>query len=120
MIYRGARAGEPEAASGEKFHMLDETKRGQKWIEETIKQSSSVDVEIQWALDDDWGPPRPSGLSIVKPFYRVAVVTPEGQRGTERIRRGDIEDCAYDHNAEVRQRVGQQLLNLLRRLGIAK
>ncbi len=107
--------------------MLDDIKEGQDWIEETIRQSSSVDVEIRWELDDDFGPPDapdPSGKRSVKAFYRVAIVTPEGQRGTERIRHGDIEECgeecADDRKAKARHRVRRQVLGLLLRLGIAK
>jgi hypothetical protein len=93
--------------------MRDETKQGQEWISELIQQASSVDVKIEWAQDDDVGPP-------VKPFYRVAVETPEGNRGSERIRTTDIDGCADEKNAEVRARVGQQIMGLLHRLGIAK
>ncbi len=95
--------------------MPDEIKQGQDWIEEAIRQSSSVDVEIQWAEDDDGGPPDASKLNS---FYRVVVVTPEGSRATERIPASDIEDCAHDNNAAVKQRVGQKILGMLRRIGI--
>ncbi len=94
--------------------MPDEIKQGQDWIEEAIRQSSSVEVEIQWADDDGGEAQGASGQG----FYRVVVVTPEGSRATERIPASDIEDCAHDNNAAVRQRVGQKILGMLRRIGI--
>jgi hypothetical protein len=99
--------------------MPDEIKQGQDWIEQMIRHSSSVDAEIQWAEDDDRGPPDASNLSKAKTFYRVVVVTPEGCRASERLASSDIEDCAHDHNADARQRVGQKILGMLRRIGIA-
>ncbi len=104
--------------------MPDEIQEGKDWIEETIKQCSSVEVEIEWAVDDDLGPPSPSGQRNVKSFYRVAVIMPEGQRGTERISPEDIEECGEecneDRKARARHRVRRQVLGLLHRLGIAK
>ncbi len=102
------------------MRISEETKQGQEWIEAILKQSSSVDVEIHWAENDDWGSPDDSGIRGVRLFWRIAVVTPEGQQDTERIRREDIDDCADDDCVEVRNRVGQQVLGLLRRLGVAK
>ncbi len=98
--------------------MRNEIQDGKNWIEATIKQCSSVDVEIEWI--DDFGPPGPVGIRNIPPFCRVAVTTPDGQRDIERIPREDIRDCAHDQNAEVRQRVEQQILKLLSCLGIAK
>ena len=60
--------------------MPDKFKQGQEWIEEAIRQSSSVEVEIQWAEDEDRGPPDVSGTSKIKSSYRVVVVTPEGSK----------------------------------------
>ena len=99
--------------------MRDEIQEGKDWIEETIKQCSSVDVEIEWEVNDDFGPPGPSGIRNVKSFYRVAVITPKGQRGTERISPAGIEDCGDDKELGVRRQVRQQILGLLARLGIA-
>ena len=84
---------------------MNETEQGLQWVEETITQSSVVDLQVRWAEDV---------------FYLLTVVTPDGRQDSLKLRRADLDDCAYAHNAEVRRGVKSQLLKLLRRLGVNK